>query len=105
MWLFCAANTNSGVNSKTPANALKATTTKASLSTAFSSSNSEIELTAVQLFAPLHLSVEKKELLYSVLSVDHAVSGLNVNSNYSGKISAVIAANSYKLLFPFHHFW
>ena len=103
--LLFVARASAGVRYKEPVNAAKASTTETSLTSAFSSSDAEIELTVLQLFKPAPNGVDKKEPLHASLADDGALSNVNIDQRYSAKLLAVNAANNYKLLFPFHHFW
>lgn len=79
--------------------------TETSLSTAFSSFDTEIELIAFNSIVPGHITVEKKETFYTFLSSGYSVSNSLFQQPVSCKVLAIIAATNYKLLFPFHHFW
>ncbi|MCW3109807.1 MAG: hypothetical protein JWQ09_4313 [Segetibacter sp.] len=105
IWLICTANVNVGINSGTKVNAAKVKTTETTLSIAFSFPNEEIELTSIQVFAPVHKTVEKKVPFIFPVSINQIPPNLYNTKRYSSKVMAVISVISFKLLFPFHHFW
>lgn len=100
-WLACTAKVNSGLNC-TKVNVAKVKTT---LSTAFSFSNDEIELTSIQVFAPVHKTVEKKEPSLFPVSVNRAAASFYNTKAYLSKLLTIISGNSFNLLYPFHYFW
>jgi hypothetical protein len=79
-------------------------TDKSKWSNHVSGTGSEVELTPVQ-GSPLQKPVEEKQTLFFQFSVDQTTSELCSKKEYSGSLLEVLAFKTYKLLFPFHHFW
>jgi hypothetical protein len=70
----------------------------------FSGTRSEVELTPAQA-SPLQKPVEERQTLFFQFSVGQTISELCSKKEYSGSLLEVLAFKTYKLLFPFHHFW
>jgi hypothetical protein len=104
--LISSANLLGCVNRDALTRPAKTKSTKTSLSTAFSSSSIDIELAAFQLIVPVQVTViEKRQSFYGFLSTFSLVVKANRLITSPGRVVAIVAANDYKLLFPFHHFW
>lgn len=94
-----------GVRVNSSCQSAKAKTTGATLSIPVSLADEEIELVVSYSIAQVHLTVEKKEPSHSPLPACGAIPVRDLDIPISSEVLAVIAANTYKLLFPFHHFW